>query len=145
MSQKPGGWNGFSTPNRANLRKPTLDSINGINEPSALDTKDTPIVTGNRIFVTVSVVGFGMSKAIVTCHGLPTSANTLDWVFVVPSLSVFFIPSSWELMFLKNILPRNVPRRSPLRLAVPLPNGLSATNLLRLMNTKSTSLFFLLK
>ena len=78
-----------------NLRKPTLDSINGVNGPLALDTKDTPIVTGNRIFVTVSVVGFGMSKAIVTYHGLPTSANTLDWVFaiVVSSLSVFFIPS----------------------------------------------------
>jgi hypothetical protein len=76
-----------------NLRKPTLDSINGINEPPALGTKDTPIVTGNRIFVTVSVVGFGMSKAIVTYHGLPTSANTLDWVFaiVISSLSVCFI------------------------------------------------------
>jgi hypothetical protein len=63
-----------------NLRKPTLDPAN---EPPASETKDTPIVTGNRIFVTISVVGFGVSKAIVTYRGLPTSANTLDWVFAI--------------------------------------------------------------
>ncbi|KIK02654.1 hypothetical protein K443DRAFT_511681 [Laccaria amethystina LaAM-08-1] len=90
-----------------NLRKPTLDSINGINEPPALGTKDTPIVTGNRIFVTVSVVGFGMSKAIVTYHGLPTSANTLDWVFAIVISSLTYClemyqdeaPSAWPSVF----------------------------------------------
>lgn len=74
-----------------NLHNSTLDSMIA---PPALETTDTPIVTGNRIFVTISVVGFGVSKAIVTYRGFPTSANTLDWVFgvVVSTLSVFFTP-----------------------------------------------------
>ena len=63
-----------------NLRKPILDRMN---EPQASETKNTPIVTGNRIFVTISVVCFGVSKAIVTYRGLPTPAKTLDWVFAI--------------------------------------------------------------
>ena len=68
-----------------NLRKPTLDPTN---ETLASETKDTPIITGHRIFVTISVVCFGVSKAIVTYRGLPTPANTLDWVITIVFLSL---------------------------------------------------------
>ena len=68
-----------------NLRKPTLDRMN---ELLASETKDTPIVTGNRIFVTIAVVCFGVSKAIVSYSGLPTPANTLDWVIAIVFLSL---------------------------------------------------------
>ena len=63
-----------------NLRKPTSAPPNKL---LASKTKNTPIVTGNRIFVTISVVCFGVSKAIVTYRGLPTPANTLDWVIAI--------------------------------------------------------------
>jgi hypothetical protein len=81
-----------------NLRKPTLDPTN---EPLASETKETPIVTGNRIFVTISVVVFGLSKAIFTYLGLPTPANTLDWVFAIvfSSLWVFLsFQEEWKVL-----------------------------------------------
>ena len=68
-----------------NLRKPTLDPTN---EPLVSENKGTPMITGNRIFVTIAVVCFGVSKAIVTYRGLPTPANTLDWVITIVFLSL---------------------------------------------------------
>ncbi|EDR06507.1 uncharacterized protein LACBIDRAFT_299961 [Laccaria bicolor S238N-H82] len=59
-----------------NLRKPTLDALR--TEPHH---GKVPIITANRIFVTITVVIFGLTKATLAYGGFNTAANTIDWIF----------------------------------------------------------------
>ena len=77
-----------------NLRKPTLDALR--TEPHR---GEVPIITANRIFVTVTVVIFGLTKATLAYGGLNTAANTLDWILgiIISSMHVpptFFPPKT---------------------------------------------------
>lgn len=59
-----------------NLRKPTLDALR--TEPHH---GKVPIITANRIFVTITVVIFGLTKATLANGGFKIAANTIDWIF----------------------------------------------------------------
>ncbi|KIJ95374.1 hypothetical protein K443DRAFT_134436 [Laccaria amethystina LaAM-08-1] len=59
-----------------NLRKPTLDALRA--EPHH---GEAPIITANRIFVTLTVVIFGLTKAALAYSGFKTAASTIDWIF----------------------------------------------------------------
>jgi hypothetical protein len=59
-----------------NLRKPTLDALR-----TGPRRGEVPIITANRIFVTVTVLIFGLTKAALAYSGFNTTADTIDWIF----------------------------------------------------------------
>ena len=70
-----------------NLRKPTLDALR--TEPYH---GEIPIITANRIFVTLTVIIFGLTKAALAYDRLNTAAKTLDWIFGI-IISSMHVPS----------------------------------------------------
>jgi hypothetical protein len=70
-----------------NLRKPTLDALRA--EPHH---GEAPIITANRIFVTLTVVIFGLTKAALAYSGFKTAASTIDWIFGI-IISSMYVPS----------------------------------------------------
>ena len=73
-----------------NLRKPTLDALR--TEPHR---GEVPIITANRIFVTVTVVIFGLTKATLAYGGFNTAANTIDWILGIIISSMHVPPHSF--------------------------------------------------
>jgi len=76
-------YSGTKFPN--NLRKPTLDALR--TEPHR---GEVPIIIANKIFVTVTVVISGLTKAALAYGGFNTAANTiLDWIFGIIISSMY--------------------------------------------------------
>ena len=53
---------------------------------------EVPIVSANRIFVTVTVVIFGLTKATLAYGGFNTAANTIDWILGIIISSMHVLP-----------------------------------------------------
>ncbi|KIJ95386.1 hypothetical protein K443DRAFT_108864 [Laccaria amethystina LaAM-08-1] len=94
-----------------NLRKPTLDALRA--EPHH---GKAPIITANRIFVTLTVVIFGLAKAALVYGGFDTAANTtntVDWIFGIIISSMTYClemyqdtsADAWPAFFVANYQP----------------------------------------